>query len=462
MRVGIFGVGYVGLVQAAALANSGHDVLAVDTDRLKIERLSQGIVPIYEPGLAELISPMLSEGRLAFTTDGAEAIRQSDILFIAVGTPPNPDGSADLRHVLSVARQIGRTTDRDIAVVVKSTVPVGTTEQVRDVILSELRMRGLLQTLVHVASNPEFLKEGTAISDFVRPDRIVIGTDSPRAEALLRELYGSFVANDERFYVMDIRSAELTKYAANSLLAAKISFMNEMAAIADAIGADVEKVRAGISADPRIGSHFLNAGAGYGGSCFPKDVRALVQTAEKAGVDPVILKSVEHRNELQKHVLFQRVSDYFSGDLSDKTIAVWGLSFKPNTNDMRDAPSRVLLEALWNANAKVRAYDPKAMEECRAIYGDRPDMTYCASEYHATEGADALVVVTEWPVFRAANVTRLRRNLKSRAIFDGRNIFDAPIMKEHGLTYVCIGRSMIRKAPAKVIPLKRKRKMAAA
>lgn len=440
MRVCIFGVGYVGLIQAAALARAGHDVIAVDTDRQKIERLSDGIVPIFEPDLTENILTGVAAGKLIFSVDGAEAVKQTDVIFIAVGTPSSSDGSADLQHVFAVARLIGQNMDGNKVVAIKSTVPIGTSDAVRTIVSTEIARRGQVGITTHIASNPEFLREGSAMADFLRPDRVVIGTDSQHAETVLRELYSSFVDSDERFHVMDARSAELTKYAANSMLAAKISFMNEIAAIADALGADIEKVRTGIAADPRIGPHFLHAGAGYGGACFPKDVRALIHVAEQVGIDASVLKSIEYRNEAQKQVLFERVKDYFGGDLAGRTIALWGLSFKPNTNDMREAPSRVLLEALWKAKANVRVYDPEAMEECRSIYGIRPDLTYCSSEYSAVRGADALVVVTEWQVFKSPDFKFLRKSLASRVIFDGRNLYDPLHVASHGLEYFCIGR----------------------
>jgi UDPglucose 6-dehydrogenase len=441
MRVTIFGTGYVGLVQAAVLADVGSDVVCVDVDESKIERLRRGELPMYEPGLEPLVAANAEAGRLTFTSDAAQGVAHGQVLFIAVGTPPGEDGSADLRHVLTVAETIGRHMTDDKVIVVKSTVPVGTGDKVRARIGAELKRRGLETVRFDVASNPEFLKEGSAVADCARPDRIIIGTEAEDTEALLRELYAPFNRNHEKIIVMDVRSAELTKYAANSMLAAKISFMNEIANLADVLGADVEKVRLGMGADPRIGFHFIYPGAGYGGSCFPKDVRALIRTAEDAGIEPAVLRSIEARNNRQKQFLFDKIAAHFGGELAGRTFALWGLAFKPNTDDMREAPSRALMERLWEAGAKVRAYDPKAMGECRRLYGERPDLLLCAAQNEALEGADALVVVTEWKSFQSPDFDRLRQLLKQPVIFDGRNIYDPAVLARHGITIYGVGRN---------------------
>ncbi len=439
MRVTIFGTGYVGLVTGTCLAEGGNHVVCVDVDAGKIARLERGEVPIYEPGLEPLVRANHANGQLRFTTDAATAIAHAQIIFIAVGTPPDEDGSADLTHVLAVARSIGASLSRPAVIVNKSTVPVGTADAVRATIGKALAERGMAIEF-DVVSNPEFLKEGDAVQDCLRPDRIVIGADSARAIELLRTLYAPFNRNHERIVLMDVRSAELTKYAANAMLATKISFMNEIANIAEQVGADVEQVRRGIGSDPRIGYHFIYPGAGYGGSCFPKDVKALEHTARAHGYQARLLAAVEAVNAAQKSKLFSLVEQHFSGALRGRTIALWGLAFKPNTDDMREAPSRVLLEALWQAGASVRAFDPEAMEETRRLYGERNDLVLCEQAYAALEGADALVVVTEWKAFRSPDFERIRTSLRTPVVFDGRNIFDPGAVEAAGVAYYGIGR----------------------
>jgi UDPglucose 6-dehydrogenase len=434
----------VGLVSGACFADAGNRVLCVDIDAQKIERLQRGEVPIHEPGLTALIERNARAGRLRFTTDAAAGIAQGEVILIAVGTPPDEDGSADLRHVLAVARTIGEHLDGYRIVVDKSTVPVGTADRVREAIAQALAVRGVVH-LFDVVSNPEFLKEGAAIADFMKPDRVVIGTDSPRAIETMRALYDPFTRNRDRLIVMDVRSAELTKYAANAMLATKISFINELAGIAERVGADIEKVRQGIGADSRIGYAFIYPGAGYGGSCFPKDVQALQRTAALAGAGSRLLEAVEAVNAAQKQVLYRRVAAHFGGDLAGRTIALWGLAFKPNTDDMREAPSRVLMEALWAAGARVRAYDPVAMGEARRLYGERvggPEaaLALCASAGEALEGADALAIATEWQEFRSPDFDLLRERLAAPVIFDGRNLYDPALMARLGFTYYGIGR----------------------
>lgn len=440
MKVTIFGTGYVGLVQGAVLADVGHDVVCLDIDKNKVIRLSAGEIPIYEPGLADIVKASLLSGNINFTSDYKVAVAHGDILFIAVGTPPDENGSADLQYVLDVAGSIGREIEGYKVVVNKSTVPVGTAEKVSDSIARAIESRLGTAASFDVVSNPEFLKEGSAVNDCLRPDRIIIGTDSERAERVMRELYAPFNRNHEKIIVMDPRSAELTKYAANCLLATKISFINEIANLADALGADVEKVRNGIGSDPRIGYEFIYPGVGYGGSCFPKDVQALIRMASEISFDAKVLKAVEARNDSQKSVLFEKIKTHFSGDLSGKVFALWGLSFKPNTDDMREAPSRVLMEALWEAGAKVRAYDPEAMHEARRIYPVAPLLELCESKESALEGADALVVVTEWKSFRAPNFESIKGKLRRPLVFDGRNIYDPVSMKREGFIYYSIGR----------------------
>lgn len=439
MKVTIYGSGYVGLVTGTCLADVGNDVLCVDIDQRKTDMLNNGQIPIYEPGLEPMVKENADSGRLKFTSDLKAGVDHGLFQFIAVGTPPDEDGSADLQYVLSVAKSIGEHMTDYRVVVDKSTVPVGTADKVRAKILETLKTRGA-QFEFDVVSNPEFLKEGAAIDDFMKPDRIVIGTDNPRTTELLRALYAPFTRNHDRIVAMDIRSAELTKYAANAMLATKISFMNELANMAEKLGADIEKVRIGIGSDPRIGYHFIYPGAGYGGSCFPKDVQALERTARAIGYEATLLKAVETVNDNQKKRIFNKVSAHYKGALKGKTFAVWGLSFKPNTDDMREAPSRVLMEALWNAGAKVRAYDPEAVEETKRIYGERADLHYCESSKEALQGADALIIMTEWKVFRSPNFSALKQTLKAPVIFDGRNLYDPNLLEKEGFTYYGIGR----------------------
>jgi UDPglucose 6-dehydrogenase len=439
MRITIFGTGYVGLVTGTCLAEVGNDVICVDVDADKIARLERGEVPIFEPGLDALVRDNHAAGRLRFSTDAAAAIAHGRVIFIAVGTPPDEDGSADLSHVLAVADTIGRTLASYAVVVNKSTVPVGTADRVRATIADTLAARGV-EVPFDVVSNPEFLKEGDAVKDCLRPDRIIIGSDSARAVDQLRTLYAPFNRNHERIVLMDVRSAELTKYAANAMLATKISFMNEMANIAERVGADIEQVRLGIGADPRIGYHFIYPGAGYGGSCFPKDVKALEHTARSHGYDARVLAAVEGTNAVQKRKLHELLERHFDGDLAGRTIAVWGLAFKPNTDDMREAPSRTLLDQLWASGARVRAFDPEAADEVRRIYGERDDLVLCEGQYDALDGADALVVVTEWKAFRSPDFDRIRAALTAAVVFDGRNIFEPRAVEAAGLAYYGIGR----------------------
>lgn len=446
MRIAIFGTGYVGLVTGTCLAEVGNEVICVDVDALKVARLERGEIPIFEPGLTPMVVENHAAGRLQFTTDAAKAIAHGEIIFIAVGTPPDEDGSADLTHVLDVARTIGSTLEKPAVIVNKSTVPVGTADRVAETIAAELAARGS-SVEFEVVSNPEFLKEGDAVQDCLRPDRIIIGSDSASAIASLRSLYAPFNRNHDRIVQMDVRSAELTKYAANAMLATKISFMNEIANIAERVGADIEHVRLGIGSDPRIGYHFIYPGAGYGGSCFPKDVKALEHIARSHDYDPRVLSAVEATNAAQKTRLHGLIDEHFKGDLKGRTFAVWGLAFKPNTDDMREAPSRTLLEQLWASGASVRAYDPEAREEILRIYGEREDLTLCDSQYAVLEGADALVVVTEWKAFRSPDLTRLASSLKEKVIFDGRNIFEPSVIESAGLAYYGIGRGRsIRKS----------------
>ncbi|WP_332763005.1 UDP-glucose/GDP-mannose dehydrogenase family protein [Pseudomonas koreensis] len=440
MNVSVFGIGYVGLVQGAALAEVGHSVLCVDVDVARVEALKEGTLPIYEPGLKSLVRDNYQSGRLRFGTDLADAVHHGDVLLIAVGTPPDEDGSADLQYVLSVAHTIALNMDRHQIIVDKSTVPVGTGDRVRAHIEQVLADNDRSDLTFDVVSNPEFLKEGCAVEDCMRPDRIIIGTDSARAEEVMRELYEPFNRNREKILVMDVRSAELTKYAANCMLATKISFMNEMACLAESLGADIEKVRHGIGSDPRIGYQFIYPGPGYGGSCFPKDVKALIHAATSVDFDARVLKAVEARNQEQKTTLYSKIFNHFDGHLSGKTFALWGLSFKPNTDDMREAPSRVLMEALWRAGASVQAFDPKAMEEAQRIYGSRDDLTLTGTKEAALKNADALIIVTEWQAFRAPDFDVLSARLKQPLIFDGRNLFDPQRLSKRGFTYVSVGR----------------------
>jgi UDPglucose 6-dehydrogenase len=441
MRITIFGSGYVGLVTGACLADVGNDVLCVDVDERKTAMLQRGEVPIHEPGLDALIKRCSDAGRLRFTTNAKQGVDHGLFQLIAVGTPPDEDGSADLRYVLAVARTIGEHMNDYKVVVTKSTVPVGTADRVRSAVKERLAERKASVDF-DMASNPEFLKEGAALADFMKPDRVVVGTDSERAAELLRELYEPFTRNRDRMILMDVRSAELTKYAANSMLATKISFMNELANLAERLGADIESVRIGLGSDPRIGYAFIYPGAGYGGSCFPKDVRALQRSAEEVGYDASILAAVEGVNDRQKQVLFTKIKKHF-GDLRGKTLAVWGLAFKPNTDDMREAASRVLIEALWSAGAKVRAYDPIAMAECARIYGQRADLTLCKNSGEALQGADALVIVTEWREFRSPDFNHIKETLRAPVIFDGRNLYDPQHMQKAGFEYYAIGRGKL-------------------
>jgi UDPglucose 6-dehydrogenase len=439
VRITIFGSGYVGLVTGACLADAGNQVLCVDVDPRKVEMLNRGEVPIHEPGLDEVIKRNMAKGRLKFTLNAAEGVAHGLFQMIAVGTPPDEDGSADLRYVLAVARTIAEHMTDYKVVITKSTVPVGTADKVRAEIVSMLGKRKA-EIEYDVVSNPEFLKEGAAITDFMRPDRVVVGTDNPRVTELMRALYEPFTRNRDRLIVMDIRSAELTKYAANAMLATKISFMNEISNLAERLGADVEAVRKGIGSDPRIGYQFLYPGVGYGGSCFPKDVQALERSARAAGYEPEILTAVEAVNARQKKKLYEKIARHYGGDLKGRTFALWGLAFKPNTDDMREAPSRVLMEALWAAGAKVRAYDPVAMNETRRIYGERADLEFCSSMEVALEGADALAIVTEWQEFRSPDFDAIRAALKQPVIFDGRNLYDPSLLQRFGFTYYAIGR----------------------
>jgi len=439
MKVSVFGTGYVGLVTGTCLAEMGNQVLCVDIDHGKIEALNNGKIPIFEPGLTPMVVHNHQEGRLHFTIDAKHAVEHGDILFIAVGTPPDEDGSADLQYVLAVARTIGRHLSRYAVVVNKSTVPVGTADRVKDAIQGALSERGA-DFAFDVVSNPEFLKEGDAVNDCMKPDRIVIGSDSAKALDILKKLYAPFNRNHERIKDMDIRSAELTKYAANAMLATKISFMNEMANIAERVGADIEMVRQGIGSDPRIGYSFIYPGAGYGGSCFPKDVQALERTAGHFGYQAKILAAVEAVNEEQKDKLFELISRHFGGSLQGKTFAVWGLSFKPNTDDMRAASSRKLLASLWQAGARVQAFDPEAMHEAGRIFGHRDDLVLAATANAALQNADALVVVTEWKNFRSPDFQLLKSHLADGVIFDGRNIYDPESVEQAGLAYYGIGR----------------------
>ncbi|WP_448254836.1 UDP-glucose dehydrogenase family protein [Ottowia oryzae] len=439
MKVTVFGTGYVGLVQGAVLADVGHDVVCVDIDAAKVAALQAGRIPIHEPGLTPLVQANHAAGRLHFTTDAAAGVAHGDLIFLAVGTPPDEDGSADLKHVLAVARTIATHMAAPKTIVNKSTVPVGTADKVAAEVRQALAQRGA-DIAFEVVSNPEFLKEGAAVADCMRPDRIVIGTASAAAERQLRELYAPFNRNHDKIVLMDVKSAELTKYAANAMLATKISFINEIAGLAERLGADIEAVRRGIGSDPRIGYHFIYPGAGYGGSCFPKDVKALIHTAHEVGFVPEVLEAVERRNDAQREVLAERIVAHYGGQLQGKTIAVWGLAFKPETDDMREAPSRNLLAALWAAGAQVRAHDPVAMQEARRIFGERADLTLCDSPMAALEGADALAIVTEWKQFRVPDFNRVAQALRDRIVFDGRNLYDPAVVARHGLAYESIGR----------------------
>jgi len=435
MRVTVIGTGYVGLVAGACLAETGNDVICADIDEGKIARLNMGEIPIYEPGLEPLVENNLKAGRLTFTTDVVGATRASDILFIAVGTPPDEDGSADLQHVLSVARDIGRAMDGEKIVITKSTVPVGTARKVRAAIEAETGHP------VHVCSNPEFLKEGAAVEDFMKPDRVVLGVDSEHAGQVLSELYAPFVRSGNAILLMDIAAAEITKYAANSMLATRISFMNSIAQLCEAAGADVDMVRRGMGSDERIGPAFLYPGVGYGGSCFPKDVKALIRTMRELGADASVLEAVESVNENQKKLLLRRVEARFGEDLTGRTFAVWGLAFKPNTDDMREAPSLVTIPALLERGAAVRAHDPVAMEEARRHFGDT--VTFAQSNYSALDGADALIIHTEWLPYRRPDFQRMKELLKAPIIFDGRNLYRPEKMETLGFEHYSIGRPQV-------------------
>ena len=440
MRITIFGSGYVGLVTGACFANVGNQVVCVDIDQAKVDALNNGQIPIYEPGLDSYISQSLADGSLSFTTDAAAAVAHGEMIFIAVGTPPEEDGSADLQYVLQVADTIGQFMDDFKVVVNKSTVPVGTADKVSDRLQQALDQRGL-DLGFSVASNPEFLKEGAAIADFTRPDRIVVGTDSTAVEAMMQELYAPYNRQRDKLIFMDLRSAELTKYAANSLLATKISFINEIANIADLVGADIEQVRVGIGSDPRIGYSFIYPGCGFGGSCFPKDLRAMEATAVSAGYLPKLLSAVSAVNDQQKSLLFKKIDSYFDGQLEGKTIALWGLAFKPGTDDMREAPSRDLMEALWQRGAKVQAFDPHGMEATQEIYGVRNDLLLCGTKEAALQGADILAICTEWKPFWSPDFALIKDSLKQPVIFDGRNLYDPARLQDQGIQYFGMGRS---------------------
>ena len=440
MKATFFGIGYVGLVQAAVLADAGHEICCVDVNQKKIDQLKLGIIPIYEPGLSNLVQKNHTEGRLHFTSCPKKGVEFSDLQFIAVGTPPDEDGSADLTYVLKVAESIATNMQQDKIIINKSTVPVGTADKVSYCIEYILEKRKVDSLNFTVISNPEFLKEGSAINDCKRPDRIIIGSNSDSATQIVRELYAPFNRNHEKIITMDVRSAELTKYAANCMLATKISFMNEMANIAENVGADIEQVRKGIGSDPRIGYHFIYPGIGYGGSCFPKDIKALINTSSKADYHSEIINAVENVNLRQKNKLFQLISEYFQGDIKGKRFALWGLAFKPNTDDMRDAPSRVLMEALWNAGAQVQAFDPKAMEETQRIYPHEKNLSLYGTKESALKEADALIICTEWQNFKAPDFDTIKAHLKAPIIFDGRNLFEPSIMASKGFAYISIGR----------------------
>ena len=441
MNVTVFGTGYVGLVQGAILSEVGHHVVCVDVDAHKVEQLKMGITPIYEPGLESIVKENHAAGRLDFTTDAVAAIKHGQVQFVAVGTPPDEDGSADLSYVLNVATTIAEHMERDQVIVNKSTVPVGSADKVRVVMEEVLKRRGRSDISFEVVSNPEFLKEGSAVVDCQKPDRIIIGTSCDATIEVMRELYAPFNRNHDKVIVMDVKSAELTKYAANCMLATKISFMNEMANLAELLGADIEAVRKGIGSDPRIGYHFIYPGVGYGGSCFPKDLQALIHTANSIDFDAKLLKAVELRNKEQKTTLFQKINQHFNAQLKGKTFAIWGLSFKPNTDDMRDAPSRVLMEALWAAGAKVQAYDPEAMEEAQRIYGSREHLTLCGTKEAALKNSDALIIVTEWQNFRAPDFELIKAQLSEPTIFDGRNLYEPHRMEAKGFNYYSVGRA---------------------
>lgn len=441
MKISVVGTGYVGLVSGTCFAETGIDVVCVDVDIRKIEMLNNGQIPIYEPGLEDIFKRNMEKGRLQFSVNLAQSLENTDVVFIAVGTPPDEDGSADLKYVLSVAKEIGQNMDHYMVVVTKSTVPVGTSVKVKNAIQDELDKRGA-DIPFDVASNPEFLKEGSAVQDFLRPDRIVIGTESEKAQKVMKKLYKPFLLNGHPILFMDITSSEMTKYAANSMLATRISFINDMANLCEILGADIDAVRKGIGSDPRIGNKFLYPGTGYGGSCFPKDVQALIKTADENSYSLEILKAVEKVNNRQKSILFSKVKDYFNGDLKGKKFALWGLAFKPKTDDMREAPSLVIIEKLLEAGAEIVAYDPVAKNEAQRILGDK--ITLAKDEYEACIDADALLLVTEWPEFRLPNFKVLGKLLKNKLIFDGRNIYDPAELSELKFSYYPIGRKSIK------------------
>ena len=445
MNISIFGTGYVGLVSGACLAEVGHHVVCMDKDRIKIEKLNSGIVPIWEPGLEALIERNVKAGRLKFTTDAAKTVQHGEVQFIAVGTPPDEDGSADLRYVLEVAEEISRNMMEYKVIVNKSTVPVGTGNQTKACITQILNEREV-NIPFDVVSNPEFLKEGAAINDFLKPDRIIVGIGSERARSTMYELYEPFNRNHERTIFMDLRSAEMTKYVANAMLATKISFMNEMANLAERIGADIEEVRKGIGADPRIGHHFIYPGCGYGGSCFPKDVKALERTAQQVDYETHVIKAVQKVNDTQKTIIYSKLAMYFGGttQLDGLTIAVWGLSFKPNTDDIREAPSRTLMEALWQCGAIVKAYDPAAKEEAQRLYGAQAGLHLFDDKYDALEDADALVICTEWQEFRAPDLSEMARLMRKKVIVDGRNLYSPEKLFLAGWDYMAVGRAPIQ------------------
>ena len=441
MKVTVVGTGYVGLVTGACLSEMGNHVMCLDVDERKIRMLKEGGIPIHEPGLEAVVHRNAAAGRLQFTTDVPEAVAHGTMQFIGVGTPPDEDGSADLQYVLAAATSIGRLMTDYKVIVDKSTVPVGTADKVRTAVQAALEARGLGTMQFAVVSNPEFLKEGAAVEDCMRPDRIVIGADDERALLLMRALYTPFMRNHDRMQIMDVRSAEFTKYAANAMLATRISFMNELSRLAEQVGADIEMVRKGIGSDPRIGTHYLYPGTGYGGSCFPKDVKALIHTGRENGIELGVLNAVEAANERQKHVLVDKVTAEFGQDLNGRTFAMWGLSFKPNTDDMREAPSRVIVAELVRRGARVQAYDPVAMPEARRVMEGTPGLSFVANQTEALQGADALLVVTEWKEFRNPDFDAIKASLKQPLIFDGRNLYDPALMQMLGITYRAIGRA---------------------
>lgn len=439
MKVTVFGIGYVGLVQAAVLAEVGHDVVCIDVDQNKVDNLKKGIIPIFEPGLTPLVTANYEAGRVKFTTDAAAGVEHGEVIFIAVGTPPDEDGSADLKYVLAVATTVAENMQAHKIIINKSTVPVGTADKVTAKV-NEVQKSLNKEVTFDVVSNPEFLKEGAAVADCMRPDRIILGTKSEHSEKKLRELYSPFNRNHDKIIVMDVRSAELTKYAANCMLATKISFMNEMSNLAEQFGADIENVRKGIGSDQRIGYQFIYPGCGYGGSCFPKDVQALIRSASAVNYDAKVLQAVEAVNYRQKEKLFDYIMRHYNNDINGKTIALWGLSFKPNTDDMREASSRVLMEKLWEQGAKVQAFDPEAMEETQRIYGGRPDLALMGTKEACLNNADCLVICTEWQAFRAPDFDHIKSSIKDDVIFDGRNLFEPDNISEYGLHYYGIGR----------------------